>query len=120
MKRRLPDATELVAGLNERYERANPTAAAGTSRQQQITLAKPQHNEPCLDVTCTDFLQYCKWRTELCPAWSCKRPCKMGDRCVYAHGPCELRHIRKLRMCNAIVKHNFCTYGEKVLTFSPS
>ena len=58
--------------------------------------------------------QYCKYKTELCPHFEQFGRCKLGDKCVYAHGREELRPIRKLRVCNGILKFGYCSYGEKV------
>ena len=119
MKQILWDAIEIVEKMNARglQEKDNENSNGEvhkTSTARQISLARPLHNEPCMDVNCTDFLQYCKWRTELCPSWQARHRCKMLDKCVYAHGGAQLRPIRKLRLCNAMIKHGYCAYGERV------
>ena len=68
----------------------------------------------CVMKSISIIEQYCKWKTELCPHFEQSGRCKMRDKCVYAHGREELRPIRKLRVCNGILKFGHCSYGEKV------
>ena len=51
MKIILADAIEIVSEMNKAPERL---ASGGRG---PITLARPLHDEPCMDVNCTDFLQ---------------------------------------------------------------
>ena len=51
MKVILADAIEIVCQMNKTPERSAPGGRG------PVTLARPLHNEPCMDVNCTDFLQ---------------------------------------------------------------
>ena len=91
MKTILADATTIIEELNtHRTARGKPI----------IMKMRGKHYEPCMDVNCTDFLQYCKYKTELCEQFHRTGRCKLGMKCAYGHGTEELRPIKKLRFCH--------------------
>jgi len=66
------------------------------------------------------------YKTEFCRSWMESRTCKYGDKCQFAHGLSELRHVNrhpkyKTEICKAFHEGGTCPYGTRCrfVHFSP-
>jgi len=66
------------------------------------------------------------YKTEFCRSWMESKTCKYGDKCQFAHGLNELRHINrhpkyKTEICKAFHEGGTCPYGTRCrfVHFSP-
>ncbi|KAI1700580.1 zinc finger c-x8-C-x5-C-x3-H type (and similar) domain-containing protein [Ditylenchus destructor] len=71
------------------------------------------------------------FKTVMCQSWLETLTCRFGDRCKFAHGVAELRHVDRLpslasnpkyktRLCVKYVKKGICPYGHRCLFIHPN
>ncbi|RMZ98980.1 zinc finger C3H1 type-like 1, partial [Brachionus plicatilis] len=61
---------------------------------------------------------YSRYKTELCRQFSENGQCKYGDKCQFAHGPQELKDVKrhpkyKTDFCKTFHSKGFCPYGPR-------